>query len=374
MRILHAYKIYQPDSFGGVPSAIATLAKLSRPGLDNEILTARNRGLMRSQEIDGIPVKAVSSIGTFLSMPLAPTYPYWLARLARNFDIVVHHAPFPLNDIGIIFIPKKTALVIHWHAETRKHPFLTSLLAPLVRHSLRRADRIVVSDQSLIERSPFLRKFSEKCVIIPFGCDFDYWARLSKPQEFIVTALQQSHPRLIVAVGRLVRYKGFDILLRALQRIDAQTIIIGEGPLKAELKDLATDLGIADRVNFLSGLQSDEVKQYIHAAKVLAFPSVTDAETFGIVQIEAMAAAKPIVNTNLPTAVPNVARHNKEGLTVPPNDPIALRVALHRLLDDPQMAARLGQAGQARARTEYNQALSLRRAEQVYKEIITSKY
>jgi len=83
-----------------------------------------------------------------------------------------------------------------------------------------------------------------------------------------------------------------------------------------------------------------------------------------------MSAGKPVVNTALPTAVPNIARDNKEGLTVPPADPVAFAGALTRLLDQPEFAARLGEAGRERVRAEFSQSLFLSRMQEVYKQAL----
>src|SRR5258708_36320657 len=140
-------------------------------------------------------------------------------------------------------------------------------------------------------------------------------------------------PRHIGAVGRLVGYKGYDVLVRVMQTIAGHATIIGEGPLLAELQQLAIGLGVSDRIRFAGRLTRSEIKQIFYSAQVFAFPSVTEAEAFGIVQIEAMAAGLPIVNTHLATTVPLVARHDLEALTVAPNDPQALSQALNRILD-----------------------------------------
>ena len=89
-------------------------------------------------------------------------------------------------------------------------------------------------------------------------------------------------------------------------------MLIGEGGLRNDLERMAVQFGVSDRVSFLGFVSDSEVKSYLHAARVLAFPSVTQAEAFGLVQLQAMAAGLPIVNTALPTAVPHVARHNLE--------------------------------------------------------------
>lgn len=370
MRILHAYKVYLPYVYGGIPSVIAMLAMLPRLGFETEVLVACERGVGRRYKFEGANVEAVSSIGTLMSTPLAPTYPFRFVERARSSDIVVHHSPFPLTDLGVLLMPKRPVLIVHWHAEVIGRPWLMRILAPFIRHSLKRADKIIVSDAVIVDRSPFLKEFAAKCIVVPYGCDDVYWGVLSPEDRQAVDSLQRQHPRLVVAVGRLVSYKGYEVFLHAMQDVDAEAVIIGEGQLKADLVKLAEELGVLNRVKFLGVLEPHEVKQYIHAASVLAFPSVTDAEAFGIVQLEAMSAGTPVVNTALATAVPNVARDGKEGLTVPPSQPVAFAEALRRLLDQPAFAARLGEAGKERVRTEFSQSLFLSRMQEVYKEAL----
>jgi rhamnosyl/mannosyltransferase len=278
-----------------------------------------------------------------------------------------------LTDLGVLLLPKNSSLIVHWHAEVIGRQWLMRVLAPLVRYSLKRAERIIVSDPVIVERSPFLRNFADKCVAIPYGCDSGYWERLSSQEERAVDQLRSQYPRLVVAVGRLVSYKGYEIFLRAMRDLDADAVIIGEGKLKADLVKLAAGLGVLDRVKFLGVVEPHEVKQYIHAARALAFPSVSEAESFGLVQLEAMSAGKPVVNTALSTAVPNVARDGREGLTVSPGDSAAFADALRRLLDEPDFAIRLGKAGKERVRAEFSQAKFLSRMQEVYEAVVEQR-
>jgi rhamnosyl/mannosyltransferase len=371
LRILHSYKVYRPDIDGGIPFAIAAL---SRPadGLENRILVARRRGKGRRYLWDGVSVEGVSCFGTFFSTPLAPAYPLTLLRRVRSADILVHHAPFPLVDAISNFLPDDLALIVYWHADIVGYAWLKSLVTPAIERTLQRANRIVVSDRSVLENSPVLTSFAEKCAIAPYGIDVDFWSMPNAAERSTASRLRQSCPRMILTIGRIVSYKGLDILFHAMKELDAGLVVIGEGPLESDLKRLAEKLAITDRVVFRGRLSASEIKSHLHAARVLAFPSVTCAEAFGIVQLEAMAAGLPVVNTALPTAVPNIARHDKEGLTVPPNDAHALAVAIDRLLEDPMLANRLGTAGRIRAQTEYSNDRFLSRMKAIYDEVIQS--
>jgi glycosyltransferase involved in cell wall biosynthesis len=374
LRILHAYKIYRPDIEGGIPAVMSSLARATNSSISHAILCARRRGMARNSVIGGVPVEAVSSLGTLFSTPLAPAYIPAFVRRARAADVVIHHAPMPLTDAAILLgLPARVGLIVYWHADIVGYGLLKRLVAPLIRRALARADRIVVSGQPMIEGSEFLRPHAAKCVVMPYGMDLDYWRILDADEEHTVAEMKRATPRHIVLLGRLVGYKGYDVLLRAMRAIDGHATIIGEGPLLGELKQLATELGVIDRVRFAGRLERGEIRRLFHAAQVFAFPSVTVAEAFGIVQVEAMAAGLPIVNTSLPTTVPLVARHDQEALTVHPGDAGALAAALNRILDQPALAQRLGTAGRTRARDEYDQTVFRQRMGVIYADALASR-
>ena len=370
MKIVHAYKIYRPDVIGGIPAIMAMLCLNCAAGDTNEIVVARRFGWFRKYLFDNTPVMATTSLGTLFSTPLAPTFPTHLLAQAKTADILVHHAPFPLTDLAIaIGLPKSVSLIVYWHAEIVGRSFLKWLVSPLLRRALRRADKIVVSNELVARNSPLLSSHREKTSVIPYGVDTRYWAAISPAEQAAANELRAKHPRLIVAVGRLVPYKGYDVLLRALCKVDAEVVIIGDGPLRAKLEKLAVRLGVSNRVTIRRGLDRDAVKSHLHAARLLVMPSISEAEAFGIVQIEAMAAGRPVVNTSLLTAVPHIARHGIEGLTVPPNNSDALAEALRRLLDDPALAEQMGAAARSRARAEYDEARFVERISALYQEV-----
>lgn len=366
MRVLHAYKVYRPDIQGGIPAVISSLAEDRT--VAHSVQCARLFGLSRDYEDEGTPVHATSSLGTLFSTPVAPSYIPALCRRMKQQDIVVHHAPFPLNDAAILIgLPADVALVVYWHADVLSYPLLRRLVSPMTRRVLERADTIVVSGQALIDGSDLLRPHAAKCAVLPYGIGLEYWRRLDATELANVAKMQRDRRRHIVAVGRLVGYKGFHILINALETINAHVTVVGEGPLKAALEQHAVKMGVSHKIEFVGSQSRSYIKTLFHAAQVMALPSVTEAEAFGIVQIEAMATGLPIVNTSLPTTVPTVARHEQEALTVAPNDAPALAAALNRILDEPCLQARLGAAASMRASAEFDDGIFHDRMIMIYR-------
>ena len=251
LRVLHAYKVFPPDVVGGITEVIAYIAKGMAPRHESSLLVARSRGWGRSYTFDTVPVEALFSFGTLLSTPIVPSFPIVLARRSRQAELVALHHPFPLNDIGVMLgVPRQTALVVRWHSEIVRQRSLTALLAPLIQHTLARAQRIIVSHPTLVSASPFLAAHAKKCAAVPFGIDVPYWTELDSGQRRRVEELRSRYPRLVIATGRLVPYKGFDVLIEALRDVDATAIIVGEGPLRHDLLRLARQRGVADLSDF----------------------------------------------------------------------------------------------------------------------------
>jgi rhamnosyl/mannosyltransferase len=367
LRILHAYKSYLPDTEGGIPAAIRSLAAL--PDCESLVLATRAPLAPRRILVDGVPVERAAAFGEALSLPLAPLFPLALRRAARRADLVALHTPFPLGDLGAVLAPG-VPLVVHWHADIIRQRRAARLLAPLLRRTLARAARIVVSHPGIVAGSPWLAPVAAKCAVNPYGVQVEAWAELTPDEAAEAAALRARHPRLVAALGRLVPYKGFDVLVEAMASVDGTAIIAGDGPEQGRLAARIAALGLSGRVLLAGRLPRARLKALLHAARVFAFPSISAAEAFGIAQLEAMACGLPVVNTSLPTAVPWVARDGAEAITVPPADPPALAAALTALLDAPARAAALGAAGQARVRAEFTDAAYRSRARVIWREAL----
>jgi rhamnosyl/mannosyltransferase len=154
-------------------------------------------------------------------------------------------------------------------------------------------------------------------------------------------------------VGRLVYYKGWQYLISAMSQVNAKLLIAGEGPLREELRRQVQAEGITDRVQFLGEKTPPELIPFYQACDIFALSSVR-GEAFGIVQLEAMAAGKPVVNTRLDSGVPFVSRDQESGFTVPPHDSNGLAQAINRLLEDEPLRLSYGREGRLRVQREFS--------------------
>jgi rhamnosyl/mannosyltransferase len=155
-----------------------------------------------------------------------------------------------------------------------------------------------------------------------------------------------------------------------MQDIEARLLIVGDGPLKKKLKRLSGRYGINDKVIWMGEIKDNELVYYYYACDVFVLPSSIRAESFGIVQLEAFACAKPVISTNLPTGVPLVNLHHKTGLIVPPRNSQALASAINRLLTSPQLCKIYGQNAKARVEREFSKERMAQEVLKVYEEIL----
>jgi len=205
--------------------------------------------------------------------------------------------------------------------------------------------------------------------VVPFGTDL---TRFQRPAQGVEAIRARGKGRKVIfALGRHVYYKGFEFLIRALREVPQVHLLLGgRGPLTDELARLVAKLGLADRCEFLGRIPEDALPAHYQACDVFCMPSVERAEAFGFVQLEAMAAGKPVVCCELRNGVTYVNRHGETGLVVPPADPDALAAALRRLSLDDDFRERLGRQARERALREFTLEAMARGTLRVYRNVL----
>lgn len=258
-------------------------------------------------------------------------------------DLILLHHPFPLGFLAYWLYGRNKPLVIWYHSDIVKQRFVAWLLKPLFRYCLEAAKFVIVSDLAIAKNSGLLSTYKGNLVAVPFAQRIPDDLTHGKHTERIQ----------LLAVGRLVYYKGYEYLIKAMQGLTADLVIIGTGPLRQDLEMLVKSLQL-DNVQIISPVTSDDLTRYYRNCDVFILPSVENSEAFGLVQLEAMSYGKPVINTNLPTAVPSVSLNGVTGITVQPKDVVALRVAIQTLLTDANLRNQYGSAARKRVKSNYS--------------------
>ena len=377
IRVLQVNKLYYPVT-GGIERVVQQLAEGLCEDTDTKVLVCRRKGRTIVEQIAGIEVTRASSMGMLSSLPLSVSFLWKFRRMAKDRDIIHIHMPFPLGDLACFLSGYKGRVILWWHSDIVRQKKLMKLYRPLMEWLLRRADCIVVATQGHIDGSKYLKPYQEKCRIIPFGVDLkiekeaDRWyeeGRLLERSEEKPDAVK------FLFVGRLVYYKGCRTMIEAFVQAAKgnsriQLDIVGTGSLEPELKKQTEELGLTDRIYFHADVSDDELIQYFKECDVFVLPSLQRSEAFGLVQIEAMAFGKPVINTKLPSGVPYVSLHGETGLTVEPGNAAELAEAMQYLAEHPVERCRMGERARARMDEQFRMDKMLERVLRLYEEFV----
>ena len=180
--------------------------------------------------------------------------------------------------------------------------------------------------------------------------------------ETIKSIKNNSNRVRFLFVGRLVYYKGCDLLLNSFVSIEnAELVIVGTGKLEKKCKELAKELGIEHKVTFQGAISEEQLYQEFAKCDVFVLPSIAKSEAFGLVQIEAMSFGKPIINTNLPSGVPYVSIHGETGITIPPENREELTKAMQWMVEHKEERLQMGKKARERMKAEYRLETMLER-------------
>lgn len=344
-RVLHIGKFYAPAR-GGIETVLQTLCLGESQRVQTRALVVNRSRLTRHDVVNGVPVTRVGSPLKVGAVAVAPMLPRWVAR--ADADVIVLHEPNPMALVAYFVVRPRAPLIVWFHSEVVRPRWRYRLFyRPFLEFALRRAARVVVSSPAM-RHAPALAAYRSKCVVIPYGID----AKRFQPTDAIEAQAdvfrQRAGRPILLFVGRLVRYKGVDVLLDALTGLDAETVIVGDGPHRAALEARVRERGLAERVRFTGEVTDDELVTWLHACAALVLPSITRQEAFGMVQLEAMLCGRPVVSTDVPTGVPWVNTHGRTGLVVRAGDVESLRKALAKLVADEPLRRRLGEGARTR--------------------------
>ena len=370
MKVLYVYKDYYPV-LGGIENHIKMLAEgLTERGIDVQVLVTNVGPKTVIERVNGVSVIKAACPLRVSGAPVSPALYVWLRRLKP--DIAHLHFPNPPGELGQLLLGRSKRFVLTYHSDVVRQKHLLKIYKPFLWRVLARADVITVSNPRYIETSPYLSVFADKCRVIHHGQDL---SRITQTDPARVSAIRAQyaddfHRSLLLFVGRLRYYKGLEVLIEAMGGIEARLLVVGDGPVREEWEALASKLALTNRVTFLGHVPNAELPAYYQACDLFILPSTHRSETWGAVQIEAMACGNPVVCTELGTGTSYVNLDGETGLVVPPRDSRALAEAINRLLADNSLCRELGEAGRRRAEEEFSKERMIEETLALYNEVL----
>ena len=326
--VIHVNKAFFPE-VGGIETVCKQYALLSKSLFKKvSVLTIDDKvGFgWRNEIVDGITVKKCRYQFLFFGHRFSIEFFCVLFYLSFK-EIVLHmHDPFPLATLALVF-SKPHKLIVTYHSDIIKQKSLKPLVDIIRMAVLNKATVITTTSSEMIKNSDLLCRLKQKKIhILPLFLDdlAIYKKPISEANIVDVDILSAtSNKQFLLMLGRMNYYKGLDVLLSAIQKLESEgrllsteILIIGK-IVDIEAKNtLDTLSSLSKKITVIDKYISIEEKLYLlQKCSGLLFLSNHRSEAFGIVQLEAMAAGTPVINMNIKSGVPWVSKHNETGLT-----------------------------------------------------------
>ncbi len=376
MKILQTPARFYPF-IGGVENYAYNLSReLVELGEGVSVVCANEPDARQHESIMGIDVRRLSYLGKIANTNITPALPW--ALLQGSFDILHTHLPTPWSaDWSCLAArAKRKPLVLTYHNDIvglgfagRLAWLYNSSCLPLLLES---AASIIITQPNYMNSSIYLKSHKNKIKVIPNGVDINRF----KPQA--TRAKSEGGRRTLFFLGLLDefhRYKGLDCLLRALVKVreqmpDVSLEVGGAGSLLGLYREMAGSLGLAKSVEFLGFIPEDALLEHYQRCDAFVLPSTSrEQEGFGIVLLEAMACAKPVISTEIVGVADDVRKFNA-GRIAKPGDERALARAILETLGNQDQAEEMGRNGRRLVEQKYTWKRVARDVLEIYREIL----
>jgi rhamnosyl/mannosyltransferase len=371
MKVLHFYKTYYPDSFGGVEQVIYQLASgTAKLGIGTTVLALTPDRVDRVVTVGGHTVHRCHSDIQLASTDFSISAFWRFSQLAKQADIIHYHFPWPFMDLVHFATRHKKPSVVTYHSDIVKQKILLKLYQPLMNRFLQSVDTIVATSPNYRVTSDVLQQFQAKTEVIPIGLDRTLHPKPSA--EKCQFWRNQLGDQFFLFIGVLRYYKGLHILLEALALGDLPTVIVGAGPIESELKVKAVQLGIKN-VKFLGQISDEDKVAILSLSYVIVFPSHLRSEAFGISLLEGAMFGKPMISSEIGTGTSFINIDNETGVVVPPSSPVDLSKAMTYLWNSPERTQEMGKAAANRFATLFTADRMCRSYKDLYLRVLEGK-
>lgn len=369
MKVLQLGKFYPIK--GGVEKVMYDLMTgMSSRGIKCDMLCAAGDKKEVGEKMlnDCSKLICTRSLAKVKATMMSPEMIRMMRSLRKDYDIVHVHHPDPMACLALYLSGYKGKVALHWHSDIIKQKKLLKLYEPLQRWLIDRADVIIGTSPVYLEHSPWLKDVQEKTVCLPIGI-----VPVDVDDEGTAAIRERYQGRKIIfSLGRLVPYKGYKYLVDSARYLDDDYVILigGTGHLRDSLQEQITSSGLEDKVKLLGFVKDEELPAYFGACDLFCMSSVYATEAFGIVQIEAMSAGKPVVATRIPgSGVSWVNSHDESGINVEPEDSKALAEAFRHILGDKAAYAKYSKLATKRYWDMFTKDVMIDKCIEIYKDL-----
>lgn len=347
MRILHVFKTYYPDSLGGVEQVIRQLsAATTQSGLSNRIFTMSRQANVTPVLHDGATtIVRAQTHWEIASTPMSFGASTVFRNEVRQADLIHYHYPWPFGDLLHLISGQSKPAVLTFHSDIVRQRMLMHVYKPLLRRFFATLRAIVPTSPNYLQSSPLLQEYRDKTTVIPIGLNEESYPQPAASRSRYWQ--QELGEDFFLFIGVLRYYKGLHILLDACVNNNSRVVIVGAGPVEADLKRQALRLGLTN-VKFLGALSDEDKVALLRLCRAVIFPSHLRAEAFGVTLLEGAMFGKPLISSEIGTGSSYVNIDGVTGLVVPPNDPAALRDAMQRIGTDVELASDMGRRARER--------------------------
>ncbi|HEN3635988.1 TPA: glycosyltransferase family 4 protein [Yersinia enterocolitica] len=368
LKVLHFYKTYYPDSFGGIEQVIFQLCEGgASKGIDSTVLSLSKRSGIINKKIGTHTVYCSPVNFEVASTPFSFQAIKDFKKLAQQSDIIHYHFPFPFMDMVHFISGINKPTVVSYHSDIVKQKNILKIYTPLMNLFLGSVSRIVAASPNYVATSATLKKFSRKVSVIPYGLDEDsYPTPLPERIDFWKSKFGT---RFFLFIGAFRYYKGLHILIEAAKNSSYPIVIVGAGPIESELKKQAEKLDIQN-IYFLGAVSDEDKASLLSLCYAVVFPSNLRSEAFGITLLEGAMYGKPLISSEIGTGTTFINIDQQTGLVVPPSDPVALRTAMDQLWDDIELSERFGRNARNRYLENFTSEKMVSSYIDLYNEII----
>lgn len=344
MKILHVFKKYFTDGYGGIELIIHNLAEgVRRFGHEADVFTlaasANPPLVQRANHRVHRSRRLMEFRSTDLSLSAFRDFP----RIAAEFDIIHYHFPWPFMDLLHFYARPTKPTLVSYQSDIVKQKLLYKVYKSIQKRFLNSVDSIVASSAAYFDSSFVLGSFRDKVSIIPLGLEEDCVTDSTRVECW----RSRLGEDFFLFIGALRYYKGIEYLLKAAHRSRHPVVIAGGGGEERRFRRMAAELG-PDHVVFLGEVSHEDKKALLTLCRALVFPSHLRSEAFGLTLVEGLMFGKPLISCEIGTGTSFVNLDGVTGLVVPPEDPAALAGAMDRLAADAHLAEKMGAAGRKR--------------------------